>query len=87
MGHFIGNTPAVTVQDFQLAKDLFNREEWCGRSIGIINRYFRSDTGVSKVMWSIFLMWSIAPWDLDALKNVDSGNCDRFEIIWLSYFI
>ena len=30
MGHFIGNTPAVTVQDFQLAKDLFNREEWCG---------------------------------------------------------
>ena len=50
MGHFIGNTPAVTVQDFQLAKDLFNREEWCGRQIGIINRYFRSDTGVSKVM-------------------------------------
>jgi len=48
MGHFIGNTPAVTVQDFQLAKDLFNREEWCGRTIGIINRYFRSDTGVSK---------------------------------------
>jgi len=48
MGHFIGNFPAVTVQDFQLAKELFNREEWCGRGEGIIARYFRSDNGINK---------------------------------------
>ena len=45
MGHFIGTVPAVTVQDFQLAKELFNREEWCGRGAGLIERYFRSENG------------------------------------------
>ena len=49
MGHFIGISPAVTIQDFQMAKDLFNREEWCGRGLSIIARYFRSDNGVNKV--------------------------------------
>ena len=49
IGHFIGNTPAVTIQDFQLAKELLSREEWCGRGQSIIERYLRSDTGVCKV--------------------------------------
>ena len=49
MGHFIGNTPAVTIQDFQLARELLSREEWCGRGHNIITRYFRSDNGVTKV--------------------------------------
>ena len=49
VGHFIGNTPAVTIQDFQLAKDLLSREEWCGRGQSIIERYLRSDSGVCKV--------------------------------------
>ena len=49
MGHFIGSHPAVTIQDFQMAKDLFNKEEWCGRGLSIISRYFRSDNGINKV--------------------------------------
>ena len=50
MGHFIGSERAVTVQDFQMAKELFNKEEWCGRGQGIISRYFRSDNGINKVL-------------------------------------
>ena len=46
----IGSDPAVTIQDFQMAKDLFNKEEWCGRGQGIISRYFRSDNGINKVL-------------------------------------
>ena len=49
IGHFIGNTPAVTIQDFQLAKELLSREEWCGRGQSLIERYLRSDSGVCKV--------------------------------------
>ena len=49
MGHFIGNHPVVTIQDFHLAKELLNKEEWCGRGTSIIARYFRSHHGVSKV--------------------------------------
>ena len=52
MGHFMGTNPAVTIQDFQMAKDLFNKEEWCGRGVNIITRYFRSDSGVNKVIKS-----------------------------------
>ena len=49
MGHFIGNTPAVTIQDFQLARELLSREEWCGRGQSLVERYLRSDSGVCKV--------------------------------------
>ena len=49
LGHFIGNRPAVTVQNFQLAKELFSKDEWCGRGLSIISRYFRSDSGINKV--------------------------------------
>ena len=49
IGHFIGNTPAVTIQDFQLARELLSREEWCGRGQSVIERYLRSDSGVCKV--------------------------------------
>ena len=50
LGHFIGNRPAVTVQNFQLAKELFSKDEWCGRGLSIISRYFRSDSGINKVI-------------------------------------
>lgn len=50
MGHFIGNRPAVTIQDFHLAKELLNKDEWCGRGLSIISRYFRSDSGINKVI-------------------------------------
>ena len=49
MGHFIGDRPAVTIQDFYLAKDLFNKEEWCGRGLSLVSRYLRSDNGINKV--------------------------------------
>ena len=49
MGHFIGNRPAVTIQNFSMAKDLFSKDEWCGRGLSIISRYFRSDSGINKV--------------------------------------
>ena len=52
MGHFIGNTPAVTIQDFQLARELLSREEWCGRGQSLVERYLRSDSGVCKVKQS-----------------------------------
>jgi len=48
IGHYMGNYPAVTIQDFTLAKELFNREEWCGRGKTIISRYLRSDSGKNK---------------------------------------
>merc|ERR1719232_101786 len=48
MGHFIGDRPAVTIQDFHLAKDLFNKDEWCGRGLSLVSRYLRSDSGINK---------------------------------------
>lgn len=47
-GLFIGNTPTVAITDFSLAKELFNREDWCGRHNSIVSRYFRSDSGRSR---------------------------------------
>ena len=55
MGHFIGHRPAVTIQNFPLAKDLFSKDEWCGRGLSIISRYFRSDSGINKVLKTIYL--------------------------------
>ena len=54
MGHFIGHRPAVTIQNFPLAKDLFSKDEWCGRGLSIISRYFRSDSGINKVLNIIY---------------------------------
>merc|ERR1719315_110442 len=48
IGSFAGNYPAVMIQNFQLAKDLLNRKEWCGRHQNIISRYLRSDNGKNK---------------------------------------
>merc|ERR1719397_1762811 len=45
LGMFIGSVPTVQLQDFKMAKDLFNREEWCGRGQGFMTRYLRSDSG------------------------------------------
>merc|ERR1719153_267739 len=48
IGFFIGNHPTVGIQNFQLAKELLNKEEWCGRGVNFITRYLRSDSGVNK---------------------------------------
>jgi len=45
LGMFIGSWPTVQLQDFKMAKDLFSREEWCGRGQGFMTRYLRSDSG------------------------------------------
>lgn len=59
MGHFIGNSPAVTIQDFELARRLFSREEWCGRGGSVIERYLRSDSGICKgIITSDGARWS-----------------------------
>ena len=49
LGHFLGNWPAVTIQDFALARELFAREEWSGRGNSLVSLYLRSDRGKSKV--------------------------------------
>ena len=49
VGMFIANYPTVMIQNFKLAKDLMNREEWFGRHSNIISRYLRSDSGKNKV--------------------------------------
>lgn len=41
-----------------MARELFSREEWCGRGLSIISRYFRSDNGVNKgIITSDGLRW------------------------------
>ena len=49
LGHFVGNWPTVTIQDFALARELFAREEWCGRLNTLVCRYLRSDKGKNRV--------------------------------------
>ena len=49
VGLFIFNYPAIMIQNFKLAKELLNREEWCGRHSNIISKYLRSDSGKNKV--------------------------------------
>ena len=49
VGIFVANYPTVMIQNFKLAKDLLNREEWCGRHSNIISQYLRSDSGKNKV--------------------------------------
>ena len=49
MGFYFGNHPSVLLQNFQLAKELLNKEEWCGRGKNIITQYLRSDNGINKV--------------------------------------
>ena len=49
LGHFLGNWPTVTIQDFTLARELFAREEWSGRGNSLVSLYLRSDKGKSKV--------------------------------------
>ena len=74
MGHFIGSAPAVTIQDFPMAKELFNKDEWCGRGQSIISRYFRSDNGVNKVNLSIRV------WEMIAVSRASSPrmvSCGR----------
>ena len=44
VGIFVANYPTVMIQNFKLAKDLLNREEWCGRHSNIISQYLRSDS-------------------------------------------
>jgi len=48
VGIFVANYPTVMIQNFKLAKDLLNREEWCGRHSNIISQYLRSDSGKNK---------------------------------------
>jgi len=48
LGFFMGNRPSVQINDFALAKDLFNREEWCGRNNTFVSLYLRADSGKSK---------------------------------------
>ena len=49
VGSYIGNHPTISIHDFQLAKELFNKEEYCGRGVNFITRYLRSDSGINKV--------------------------------------
>lgn len=48
VGMYLGNFPAVQIQDFQLAKELFNKEEWSGRGRSFVTRYLRADNGENK---------------------------------------
>ena len=49
VGSYVGNYPAVGIHNFNLAKELLNKDEWCGRAVNIITRYLRADNGANKV--------------------------------------
>ena len=49
VGSFFGNYPTTTIHDFHTAKELLNREEWCGRPQNFITKYLRADNGMNKV--------------------------------------
>jgi len=58
-GSFVGNFPLVEIHDFELAKDLMSREEWCGRGTNLITRYLRSDNGINKgIITSSGQLWA-----------------------------
>ena len=42
---WIGYKPLVVIQNFELAKDLFGREEYCGRTLDYFEKYVRGDNG------------------------------------------
>ena len=48
VGMFMASYPTVLIQNFKLAKELFSRDEWCGRPSSIISRYLRADSGKNK---------------------------------------
>jgi len=83
IGFFIGNTPAVAITDFSLAKELFNRAEWCGRHNSIVSRYFRSDSGKSKgIIMTDGQEWTdIRRFTLKHLKDFGFGRAGLEEVI------
>ena len=44
---WLGSTPLIVIQDFNLAKDLFSREEFCGRILTHHDQYVRGKSGHS----------------------------------------
>lgn len=42
---WIGYRPLVVIQNYNLAKDLFSREEYCGRTLDYFEKYIRGDHG------------------------------------------
>ena len=44
---WLGHTPLIIIQDFNLAKDLFSREEFCGRIFTYHDKYIRGKGGHS----------------------------------------
>ena len=44
---WLGSTPLVVIQDFNLAKDLFSREEFCGRIFAHHYKFVRGKGGHS----------------------------------------
>ena len=59
VGQYIGNHPTIAIQNFELAKELFNKDEWCGRGVNLITRFMRSDSGTNKVVGNICLHFYI----------------------------
>jgi len=59
VGSYIGNHPTISIHNFHLAKELFNREEYCGRGVNFITRYLRSDSGINKgIISSDGVLWT-----------------------------
>ena len=44
---WIGYRPLVIIQNFNLAKDLFAKEEYCGRALDYHENYIRGSNGTS----------------------------------------
>jgi hypothetical protein len=49
VGMFIPNYPTVMIQNFKLAKDLMNQEEWCVRHSNITSRFLTKPC--SSILW------------------------------------
>ena len=55
---WIGYRPLVIIQNFDLAKDLFAREEYCGRALDYHENYIRGNNGTSLgIVKSQGLLW------------------------------
>ena len=81
IGFFIGNNPAVRIQDFHLAKELLNREEWCGRGVNLITRYLRSDSGVNKVWLQQIKQQLMILCDRASLPLMVKGGWNREDLL------
>lgn len=83
-GFYTGSYPTIVINDWELAKSLFQREDFAGRISNVITDWIRSTGGVSLgLVWSEGSSWtSQRNFTLKQLKNFGFGKRDLETAIW-----